>query len=379
MNLSYWERKYFWNDKDFIVIGSGITGLTAAIELKNLNPKSSVLVIEKGLLPSGASTKNAGFACFGSSSEILADLETMSEKVVFSLVEKRYRGLQNLIQLLGAANINYEHNGGYELFTQADMELYRDCLGSLGYLNAEMVQAVGKQVYWDAEKEIKGFGLNVAQMIRNTEEGQIDTGLMMKALLKLAAEKGVEILNNIDVLNWNETADFIELDTSFGKIRAARVLIATNGFAKKLLPQLDVAPARAQVLITKPVKNLKINACFHYDRGYYYFRNLHGRILFGGGRNLNLEGENTYEFGLTDQIQSQLERILREVILPDQDFEVEQRWSGIMGVGKSKEIILQTIGNRAVCAVRLGGMGIAIGSILGKEAAEMLSEKVITA
>ena len=45
---------------------------------------------------------------------------------------------------------------------------------------------------------------------------------------------------------------------------------------------------------------------------------------------------------------------------------------GIMGVGPSKKPIIQNISNNCVAAIRLGGMGVAIGSIVGKEAAELI-------
>ena len=38
-----------------------------------MKPKSKVLILERGIFPNGASTKNAGFATFGSLSEIISD------------------------------------------------------------------------------------------------------------------------------------------------------------------------------------------------------------------------------------------------------------------------------------------------------------------
>ncbi len=64
--LSYWEQESFFKGIDVAVIGSGIVGLTAAIHLKTLEPHSRIVVLERGALPTGASTRNAGFACFGS-------------------------------------------------------------------------------------------------------------------------------------------------------------------------------------------------------------------------------------------------------------------------------------------------------------------------
>ena len=78
MNLSFWELKnWFWN-VDYTIVGSGIVGLHAALKLRNRFPESKILIIEKGMLPQGASTKNAGFACFGSISEIIDDLNSHS-------------------------------------------------------------------------------------------------------------------------------------------------------------------------------------------------------------------------------------------------------------------------------------------------------------
>src|SRR3954464_8647502 len=94
VNYSYWELKQYFKKFDLIVIGSGIVGLSTAISYKKKNKKASVLIIENRRLPSGASTKNAGFACFGSPSELLDDLDKMSEETVWQTVEMRARALQ---------------------------------------------------------------------------------------------------------------------------------------------------------------------------------------------------------------------------------------------------------------------------------------------
>ena len=77
MQISFWEKDTFLNNTDIIIIGSGIVGLNAAIHLKEQNPTLKIIVVERGSLPCGASTKNAGFACFGSMSELID--ETMKE------------------------------------------------------------------------------------------------------------------------------------------------------------------------------------------------------------------------------------------------------------------------------------------------------------
>lgn len=375
MNWSFWENETFLNNIDVCIIGSGIVGLSSAYYLKRNNPKLKITVLERGILPSGASTKNAGFACFGSPSELLDDLKANTEEKVFSLLGKRFQGLQLLRENLGDTNIGYVQTGGFEIFRKEDAILYNECSDKLDYLNEQIFKITAiKNCFRKADDKIAAFGLsNVEHIIESTAEGQVNTGQMMAELLRLVQSLGVNILNGIEVQHFETTANGVVINCNNNlELKTKKLLAATNGFAKQLFPELDVKPARAQVLITEPIKDLKLNGVFHYDKGYYYFRNVGKRILFGGGRNLDFKAEETTNFGLTEKVQQRLEEILKTVIIPGKDYRVEQRWSGIMGVGAEKATILKQVAPNIYCAVRMGGMGVALGTLSGKEAAEMI-------
>ncbi len=369
MNLSYWEYKTWFSDIDFTVVGSGIVGLNCALSLRNRFPKSKILVIEKGVLPQGASTKNAGFACFGSISEVLADLEHHSEEEVIELVQKRWNGIQLLRESLGDVGIDFQQHGGHELFLKENDTLYQNCLNQSDKVNRLLLPVFGKKAFLSHENSFNFRNIK-ENYITNRFEAQIDTGKMMSNLLRLAQKREISILNSIRVEEFTENGDAVVVKTDQFEFCTKKLFIATNGFASQLLKEV-VKPARAQVLITKPIENLHIKGTFHLDEGYYYFRNINNRILFGGGRNLDFKGEETTQLGETNLIQSQLETILKESILPDTRFEIDRRWSGIMGMGPQKKPILKRISNNVFCGVRLGGMGIAIGSLVGKELADL--------
>ncbi len=369
MNLSYWEYKTWLSDIDFAIVGSGIVGLNCALTLQKKFPKAKILVLEKGILPQGASTKNAGFACFGSISEILSDLESHSEEEVLQLVAKRWKGIQLLRKIVGDTQLDFQQFGGHELFVENKDQLYQNCLDNLGKVN-KLLKPVFKKEAFESQSNRFQFRNVKEQYITNTLEGQIDTGKMMAALLQLVASKGIGILNSITVEKFEDNGSYVEVKTKEFEFKTKKLLIATNGFASQLIGEM-VKPARAQVLITKPIKNLQIKGTFHLEEGYYYFRNIDNRILFGGGRNLDLKAEETFEYGETYLVQNQLEKMLNEIILPNTVFEIEQRWSGIMGVGKVKKPIVKQVSQNLYCGVRLGGMGIAIGSHVGKELAEL--------
>ena len=369
-NLSYWEIDSFFKYIDVAIIGSGIVGLNAAIVLKEKSPNLRVLVLERGPLPIGASTRNAGFACFGSISELLDDLSSHDEESMLQLVEKRWKGLERLRNRLGDDALEYKEQGGYELFFEEDK--YQTCAEKIGYFNRRLSTIIGRDpIYEVQDNKIKRFGFTgVKHLISNQAEGQLNTGKMMKSLLALARSKGVEIINGTTVTGIENNGDEVELRTAGGwAIQAKKVLVATNGFATKLLPEIAVTPVRNQVMITKPVDNLKVKGTFHFDEGYYYFRNIDNRILFGGGRNLEREKEQTNEFGLTQTIQNNLIEKLNSIIAPNQNLEIDHWWSGILGVGEQKKPIIETVNERICVAVRMGGMGVAIGSLVGEEGA----------
>jgi len=370
MNLSYWEKSEWFSDVNFTIVGSGIVGLNTAITLQKKYPKAKILVLERGMLPHGASTKNAGFACFGSISEILSDLKSHSEDEVLQLVEKRWKGLKLLRNNLGDATIDFQQHGSFELFSN-DNVLFDTCSNQIEEVNKMLQPIFGEDIFSISENKF-GFNTVKENYIFNQFEGQIDTGKMMAALLKLAQSKGVKILNNTTVKSFEESNNHVDvvLDSDYS-FKTAKLLIATNGFAKHLINE-EVQPARAQVLITKPIDNLHIKGTFHFDEGYYYFRNINNRILFGGGRNLDFKGEETTVMETSRLIQKQLETHLKNIILPNTSFEIDHRWTGVMGVGAQKKAIVKQVSTNVYCGVRLGGMGVAIGSLIGEELANLV-------
>lgn len=368
--LSFWERESFIS-YDYILVGGGIVGFSAAISLREKYPKASILVVEAGFLPSGASTKNAGFACVGSLSEIVSDLKQHSVKEVQELARLRFDGLQLLRKRLGDDPINYRSSGSHELIMLGEESL----MAELEPINKILAPVFGEAIFEENTSALSGMGFQkVKYLIRNKVEGSIHTGKMMKQLILLAQSKGIEYKTNSKVVAIEDegSAVRISVDGVAMALKAKKVFVCTNAFAKQLIPALDLNPGRGQVLVTKPILDLPFKGIFHFQEGYFYFREIENRILFGGGRNIDFEKETSTAFELNEKIQADLEEKLRTIIYPNGKFEIDMRWTGIMAFGKSKNPIIKHISDNVIAGVRLGGMGIAIGSQLG----EVLSQKV---
>ncbi len=366
--ISFWERVSLLQ-ADVVIVGAGITGLSVAASLKEKQPSLRILVLERSVLPYGASTRNAGFACFGSLSEIASDIDGMGEEAARDLLFERWMGLQITRKRLTDKAIGYEDAGGFELVTEAQ----RSAMERLEQVN-RLVDDFLPGYISDVSTLKKDMGLHAeGNLFSMAQEGQVHTGELMASLESYVASLGIIVRTGAEVLH--VASDKVEVrDSQRGsfEVRAGKVVVCTNAFARDLI-QAEVEPGRGQVFITKPIRGLKFKGNLHVDEGFYYLRNVGDRILFGGARNQFFEQERTHNFNVTDEVQLHLELELKRLFGPDLAWEVDQRWSGIMAFGKQKLPIVQRLDNGVFVALKMSGMGIALAGFIGEEVAEMIN------
>jgi hypothetical protein len=334
------------------------------------------------------------------------DVQLMGEAAMLETVKMRYDGLQRIQKVFKSKEIDYNQWGGYELFegkkmakntkgkasktnkgkSEEAIALYdiSKLENDIAYLNKILAPALktpkknGKYlpIYTNASKEIKKLGFQgIEALVFNQMEGQLNSAKLVLALQKAVQAKGVQILFSTEVKKFKSHKKGVTITTNLdAPLETKQFIICTNGFAKQLIPDLDVVPARGQVFVTEPIKNLKFKGCFHFDEGYYYFRNLGNRLLLGGARNADFKNEKTYSLDTSDTIQKVLEKFMMERILPkgSKKPKIELRWSGTMGMGKIKKPIIEQLQPNVYCAVRMSGMGVAIAPIVAQKALKLM-------
>lgn len=372
--ISFWERDTSLADVDFLLIGAGITGMNAAIALKSRHPLARVLVIDRHPWGGGASYRNAGFACLGSPTELEADLARFGEDVTLDLVEMRWKGLNRLLQKLEGADIDLAWCGGMEVFPAGDDEAYQRAMQIIPFLNKAFHQITGEpQNFYEAKESPAGIQ-ELKGVIRIAREGRLHPGKMMQALSALAGGLGVSLMRGLEVSHLDPTDKGIRV-TLGGRtsILAGSVGIATNGFTADWYPGLPVFPARNQVFLSHPLDKLEWDTCMHYHQGYVYARRVDDRLLIGGARHLALQTETMSEEGITQPIRTYLTAFARRHFGLDLSAGFAWEWSGTLGVGDAKHPYIEDLGDRVHAAVRLGGMGVAIGTLVGESLAHRMA------
>lgn len=369
-NLSYWEHKSYLDDIDYLIVGSGIVGMTAAIELRSREPDAHIVMIDKSSIGGGASSRNAGFACIGSISELIHDRSQYGTDKTLKIVSARLEGLKRLRSLLDVDAIAYQGSGGCELFrTVEQCCLVKDELDEWNRLIQPITGL--EQTYVPVDGH--GFSSISGQCIVNRSEGLLDTGRMYRLLDACLTQQGITSIRGLAMTKFETSsvgvaAHFVELNKP---ITSKNLLLCTNAFTPEVLSGADVIPCRNQVLVTSPVNNNHLTMGYHLDGGYVYFRAVADRVLIGGGRHKHTSENDTSEYALSVDNREYLTELLKTVVLPEQSFEIDYHWSGILCGGDVRDPVVEEVVPHVYAAYRLGGMGVAIGSSIGRDLAQL--------
>lgn len=419
--LSYWEIQALSGPWDFVVVGAGVTGLHAAIEIKRQQPRLQVLILESRTLGAVASTRNAGFLCLGSPSELQEDWTKLGENGLMELLSAKWAGIQRTLHLLGGKAIGLRNVLGYEVFARGNSRFaqaiphHESVLPILPRLNEIMAQAsnfpipfIPKQrknesikdksrhtPYFGDWKPFHGlnpvnpsnWGPDASGCIPIAWEGQVNPFLLRESLLRYARNLGIRVqeglqvtktgTNILSVVPASSKPDYkYNLKTNLLDIKLKSIIYATNALTCNLLSNLSpgIIPQRGQMWASaalNPVDLARLNGNFHADRGYLYYRTQQGRLLLGGGRNQDFASEQTDEWSENQLISNYLKSYSVEVLGLPENMEWESRWSGTMGFTVSGLPQCRQLQDGEWLVAGMNGMGMALGPEMGRRVACM--------
>ena len=370
---SFWEAEIPPDHCDILIVGAGLVGLQTANFIANARPTWTVAVIDKNSPAIGASTRNAGFACIGSLGELTDDLEQIGFEATCQLIRRRFRGLQILRSSLSDHKIGYQAIGNLEIFRSHEREVLAKAEQLLPQINAALANELnaGQDIYRLQPGTTFGANLPSVATIHNALEGQLNTAAMINTLRDKVAAARVRFLTG-EVVTLE--ADRIQLATGQA-IRARQVILATNGFTRRLLPDSQISPALNQVIVSAEVDGLNWTAPMHLEQGYGYIRRIGRRVLVGGFRNHFPAFAKTDHMQLNPAVGEHLRAVLRTVLPKGAPLRIEYEWSGVLGIGPTRNPQVQVLPSGILQVAGLGGMGVALGSLLAFEAAQIITAR----
>lgn len=358
---------------DLLIVGGGFTGLSAAHFAHISNPSLRIAVVDQQSYgQSMASTRNAGFACFGSPTEILSDIQNEGIEQAMARVKLRCQGIQLWLEMFSARDFDYTPDGGLEVFHSTESSIYEKTLDKLSLLNSELERHIGRKEVFSPSHGINDslcYGIGIAG------EAGLHPGKLHACLLTSLQSKPIAFLNGIAIpplKHWIKKKDVWHIPTTSGWIISEFVLLANNAGLSQLSE--NTVPGRGQVILTEPFDHGLPSGTYHAREGYMYFRTLGDRILLGGGRDAFRQQEETLNTTGTKEVKHYLEDYLTTHICPGRQVSVAEHWAGVMAFTKNqrKELLSKFLENKVLTVGRMGGMGVAIAPRAAQDAVHQL-------
>lgn len=300
----YAETPYWWraapptsleqmpvpSQADVAIVGSGITGLNAALELARAGRK--VVVFDAGDAGAGASSRNAGFVgrslkhSFG---DLLRRVGPETAVAVYQEMQAAFDSVAEVVQAEGLAC--HFNKCGRLILAASQRQL--DALGAELALKKEHLddeyQLLTRQ---ELPNEIATNRFAGAAVVPGM--ASIHPGLYHRGLLERVRQTGVQVLAHTPVTGIVADIHRATIKTTRGELHAHDVIVATNGYTgagASAWLQRRLIPFDAYMIATEPVDKAVLDSLLPTNRTYIdenqniiYLRRApdESRILFGG-------------------------------------------------------------------------------------------------
>jgi glycine/D-amino acid oxidase-like deaminating enzyme len=368
---------------DVAVIGSGVTGLSAARTLAQRGTR--VAVLEAETIGWGASSRNGGMVLPG----LKVSMRTVIQRYGMDLAKRLYQcsldSIDTVEQIVREENIDCGFARTGHLLAANKPKHYEALKGEIEFMQkefnrkahlvppGEMQSEIGSRVYHGGLVDEISAGVNPAQFVAGLARAAEKAGATLHARARV--NKLTRPSTTGEALRSGQREKRFVVETGRGTLEADSVFVATSGYTGKATKSLQkkVIPIGSFIIATEKLSDElarelspKNRMIFDYKHYLNYFRLWDGRMIFGGRAAFFPENENT--------ITQSAEILRREMVTvyPQlRDAQVEYVWGGTLDFAFD---MMTHVGEEAGMFYALGyaGHGVAMGTYLGKTVAEAM-------
>lgn len=317
---------------DVVIIGSGFTGLSAAITTAKAG--NSVVVLDSGEVGGGASTRNGGQVGSGNQKFPVKKLRAIyGQHKASQLLNEGSAMLQYIADLIEHEKIDcaFTHCGRFRGAIQPshydrmarDLEDLHDEIG----VEFEMIPQN------EQHREIGSDFYYGGSLLPN--DASVHPGLYHAGLVECAQKYGAKILSHSGVIGIDSDNSQHTIETTRGRISASIVIVATNGYTshpfkyikKRIVPIKSAVIATAELsedIIKSIVPNKRVYG--NTARVFHYFRpSPDGKRIIWGGRDNRMSLEHTP--ASVEHLRKDMVRVFPQL----SDVEISHGWTGQIG------------------------------------------------
>ena len=362
---------------DYLIIGAGYTGLSAARKLSELNPNDKIILVDAQLAGEGASGRNSGYLV----DTTLNDGFT-SNKEIFDYKNKTdiYKlGINTVKKFIKEHQVDCDWNecGKYFASSQNNDEKilinFSKTLTKLGF----------KHNIFNRKDLKKKIGTNFYSIALHTSGGiLLNPGKLVRAMIDTLPDN-VVLYENSPLLSWEKNINSIYCSFKEFKIITKKIIFCTNGFLKSLglKPNYNF-PLTLTASMTRSLSDSEFKSIGEpKEWGVLPVRPMGATVRMTKDKRILIrntaEVHNPFKMSddeLKKRASNQKIGIMKRFPTLPSDI-IQSSWSGIVSRTRNSSQIFEKVGNNIFIAGCYNGSGIGVGTLFGEQIAINASGK----
>ena len=358
-------------DCEWLIIGAGYTGLSAARKLGQLHPNQKILLVDAQLAGEGASSRNSGYLVDTTLNDGFTsdkELENYKKKAdIYKL------GIETVKRFIKEYQVDCDWNECGKYFASSKeedkkiLENFSETLSKLGFEHNLL-----------SNKDLKKrLGTNFYNIALHTKGGiLLHPGKLVRAMIDTLPEN-VNLYENSTLLNWKKINDKIICHFKEGSIKSKKIIFATNGFLKSLGIKSNYNfPITLTASMTRSLTDEEFESIGKpKEWGILPVRPMGATIRMTKDRKILIrntaEVHNPFKMSKTDLKKRSIKQKIgikkRFPQLPDNI--IQSSWSGIVSRSRNSSQIFEKIQENMFVAGCYNGSGIGVGTLFGEQIA----------
>ncbi len=356
---------------EWLVVGAGYTGLSAARKLGQLYPNQKILLVDAQLAGEGASSRNSGYLVDTTLNDGFTSNKELENYKKKSDIYKL--GIDAVKKFIKEYQVDCDWNECGKYFASSNIEdkknlnNFSDTLSKLGFEHNLLFQ-----------KDLtKRLGTNFYNIALHTKGGiLLHPGKLVRAMIDTLPENVILYENSL-LLNWKKINGLIDCNFKNGSIKSKKIIFATNGFLKSLGIKANYNfPITLTASMTRPLTEKEFKLIGEpKEWGVLPVRPMGATIRMTKDRRILIR--NTAEVHNPSQMSkiNLVKRSIKQKIgikkrfpqLPDDI--IQSTWSGIVSRTRNSSQIFEKIQENIFVAGCYNGSGIGVGTLFGEQIA----------